>query len=626
MRSMRAPIMRRSAIMSPNTDQGIFRQEILRSPALSRRILRSPALPREILRSPALSREILRSPALSRRILRKLVAPSRWKRRLSTQRAESPVSALAIAPSSRQLRLLRRRLSFGNAFRAPFVMSRRGFPLVPPSSAVLVVLLLVAAAAGGVRGLRGNAAHPRKLAVGGSGDSSRRRTAELVKESSHASAMGGAHIPPLQLILAEEGRAEGAVCLDGSAPGFYYRKGYGSGQNNWVLFFEGGAWCSSPHACAYRARMHLGSTKHARSVGEMLDRQNGSMHGMLSSNHTVNPDFYNWNAVYFIYCDGGSFSGHQDQPVRFNGIPLYMRGRKVADLLVKHLMEKKGLGHAEKVVVSGSSAGGVALLLHCDRVKDTLTAASPHMHVRCLADASMFLDIPDSDKNRRIAAFFSEVQTMHNLTISLPPACVKDRALEQHHQCFMANHILQHVSTPLFLINSNYDKVAMRAITQPQVLDSGLTAPPDCFDHLSTCTAKEKHIFEALPSLPCTPCLTFPCPPCFTLPYPSCLLALPCNPLYSLPLFPHPPCLAVPHLPFPTLPHLSPPCPTFLHLASPCFTVPHSWVSDYRKAVANAVAPLVHSAPKNAVFLFSCFQHGSIHSDVPWMMRTAKGV
>ncbi|CAI5497743.1 unnamed protein product [Closterium sp. Naga37s-1] len=480
-------------------------------------------------------------------------------------------------------------------------MSRRGFPPVAPSSAVLVVLLLIAAAAGGVRGLRGNAAQPRKLAVGGSGDSPRRRAAELVKESSHASVMGGGHIPPLQLILAEEGRAEGAVCLDGSAPGFYYRKGYGSGSDNWVLFFEGGAWCASPHACEYRARMHLGSTKHARSVGEMLDRQNGSMQGMLSGNRTVNPDFYNWNAVYFIYCDGGSFSGHQDQPVRFNGIPLYMRGRKVADLmvkhlmekkglghaekvrggegrvrvgrvrvgrvrvggvrvggvrvggvvrgrrvadlLVKHLMEKKGLGHAEKVVVSGSSAGGVALLLHCDRVRDTITAASPSMHVRCLADASMFLDIPDSDNNRRIAAFFSQVQTMHNLTISLPPACVKDRALEQHHQCFMANHILQYVSTPLFLINSNYDKVAMRAITQPQVLDSGLTAPPDCFDHLSTCTAKEKHIFE-----------------------------------------------------------------------------------DYRKAVANAVAPLAHSTPANAVFLFSCFQHGSIHSDVPWMMRTAKGV
>ncbi|CAI5483906.1 unnamed protein product [Closterium sp. Yama58-4] len=137
------------------------------------------------------------------------------------------------------LRQFRRRLSIGSATRTLVVMSRRGFPPVAPPAAVLVVLLLVAAAAGGARGLRGNAVQPRKLAVGGSGgDSPRRRAAELVKESAHASAMTEAHVPPLQLILAEEGRAEGAVCLDGSAPGFYYRKGYGSGQNNWVLFFE----------------------------------------------------------------------------------------------------------------------------------------------------------------------------------------------------------------------------------------------------------------------------------------------------------------------------------------------------------------------------------------------------
>ncbi|CAI5497721.1 unnamed protein product [Closterium sp. Naga37s-1] len=175
-------------------------------------------------------------------------------------------------------------------------MSRRGFPLVAPPAAVLVVLLLVAAAAGGVRGLRGNAAQPRKLAVGGSGDSPRRRAAELVKESPHhASATAGAHVPPLQLIIAEEARG-GRSVLGRIGP--------------W-----GGAW----------ARMHLGSTKHTRSVGEMLDKQSGSMHGMLSGSKTVNPDFYNWNAVYFIYCDGGSFSGHQDQPVRFNVSHLPLR-------------------------------------------------------------------------------------------------------------------------------------------------------------------------------------------------------------------------------------------------------------------------------------------------------------
>ncbi|CAI7782753.1 unnamed protein product [Closterium sp. NIES-54] len=490
-------------------------------------------------------------------------------------------------------------------------MSRRVFPPVAlPAAAGLVALLLVAAAAGGVRGgvSAGNAALPRKLAAGGSGNSA--AAAELVKDSPRASAEGDglvvkdsapsasggeaeaeAQIPPLQLILAEEGRAEGA----------------------------GGAWCASPHACVWRARMHLGSTAHARSAAEMVERENGSMNGMLSSNRTVNPGsaphctttaatagfkvqhgstasslirlftlcahlppftccadtashpplsppgFYNWNAVYFIYCDGGSFSGDQDEPIRFNvshhspvppplrlsasplplspsppiqvsaspplclsasppfrllasrpfyvpvsaspplrfssccfflrvlplpisptsqGIPLYLqkyfdsitefnppvfvhlpfppgergedgereervrggrgreegareerlRGGQVADVLVKVLMEKMGLGQADRalftgnhffplssllvlseplfppfpsplifailfrsssgqVVVAGCSAGGVAALLHCDRVKDTLTAASPSMRVRCLADASMFLDM-----------------------------------------------------------------------------------------------------------------------------------------------------------------------------------------------------------------------------------------
>ncbi|CAI5492816.1 unnamed protein product [Closterium sp. Naga37s-1] len=384
-------------------------------------------------------------------------------------------------------------------------MSRRGFtPVALSPAAGLVALLLVAAAAGGVRGSSGNAALPRKLAAGGSGNSNAAAdpaAAELVKNSAHASGAEGdglvvkdsapsasgeaeaeAQIPPLQLIIAEEGRAEGAVCLDGSAPGFYYRKGYGLGRNNWVLFFEGGAWCATPHGYAYRAHTRLGSTDRALSVAEMVDVQSGSMNGMLSSNKTVNPGFYNWNAVYFIYCDGGSFSGHQDEPVLFNGIPLYVRGRRVADLLLKHLVEKKGLGHAEKVVVSGSSAGGVAALLLCDRARDTLTAASPSMHVRCLADASMFLDVPDVNNTRRVANFFAEVHDMH--------------------------------------------------------------------------VSKFGHAY-------------------------------------------------------------------------------------YRKAVASAAAPLLHtdppssttsspsqphSTPANAVFLFSCFQHGSIHSDMPWTVRTAKGV
>ncbi|CAI5483904.1 unnamed protein product [Closterium sp. Yama58-4] len=48
----------------------------------------------------------------------------------------------------------------------------------------------------------------------------------------------------------------------------------------------------------------------------MSDHTPFVLHPRLAPNLT--PAFYNWNAVYFIYCDGGSFSGNQDEPIHFN--------------------------------------------------------------------------------------------------------------------------------------------------------------------------------------------------------------------------------------------------------------------------------------------------------------------
>ncbi|GJP82627.1 hypothetical protein CLOP_g12862, partial [Closterium sp. NIES-67] len=298
-------------------------------------------------------------------------------------------------------------------------MAPRRLPalVVSAQAAALALLLVVAAALGGVHA-SGGRAEPRRLAAGGSGTAaelvkdSPRSSAEgevgnsalVVNDSAPSSAKGGegaeaeaeaeveAGVPPLQLIIAEEGRAVGAVCLDGSAPGFYYRKGYGSGRNNWVLFFEGGAWCSSHHACAHRATTILGSSALFLPAEEMETTERG-MKGMFSANRTINPDFYNWNAAFFPYCDGGSFSGDREHIPVPNGAPLYLRGRRVADLLLKHLIDRMGLAQAHQVVVAGCSAGAVAVLLHCDRIRAALEAIAPSISVRCIADSSMFLDL-----------------------------------------------------------------------------------------------------------------------------------------------------------------------------------------------------------------------------------------
>ena len=93
-----------------------------------------------------------------------------------------------------------------------------------------------------------------------------------------------------------------AVCLDGSAPGYYMRSGQAEGKGKWMVHLMGGGWCNGGmNSCFQRSFTRLGSTK---DYPESLD-----FDGFLSDDPEVNPDFHNWNMIYVIYCDGGSFAG-----------------------------------------------------------------------------------------------------------------------------------------------------------------------------------------------------------------------------------------------------------------------------------------------------------------------------
>ena len=76
---------------------------------------------------------------------------------------------------------------------------------------------------------------------------------------------GGAAERPLypytRHVLTAEESGEG-VCLDGSPPGFYYSPApAGSAHNNsWVLYLQGGAWCTDKDACLVRSQTELGSS------------------------------------------------------------------------------------------------------------------------------------------------------------------------------------------------------------------------------------------------------------------------------------------------------------------------------------------------------------------------------
>ena len=81
------------------------------------------------------------------------------------------------------------------------------------------------------------------------------------------------------------------------------REGSGEGTNKWILHLMGGGWCFSPEDCLQRSQSLLGSST-APEWEETLP-----YYAFLSSNAAVNPDFYNWNSVFLVYCDGGIFAG-----------------------------------------------------------------------------------------------------------------------------------------------------------------------------------------------------------------------------------------------------------------------------------------------------------------------------
>ena len=52
-------------------------------------------------------------------------------------------------------------------------------------------------------------------------------------------------VMPLHVLDAQKASRCGALCLDGSPPGIYYRRGRDDSANKWVVYFKGGGGCGT---------------------------------------------------------------------------------------------------------------------------------------------------------------------------------------------------------------------------------------------------------------------------------------------------------------------------------------------------------------------------------------------
>ncbi|CAD6235538.1 unnamed protein product [Miscanthus lutarioriparius] len=273
----------------------------------------------------------------------------------------------------------------------------------------------------------------------------------------------------VDLTLLAGAREKGAVCLDGSPPGYHLRRGFGSGAHSWLVFLEGGGWCNTTQSCSERKMTSFGSSKYMSAV---------NFNGILSNDHIENPDFYNWNIAVIRYCDGGSFAGDAEGE-DLDGTKLFFRGLRIWEAVVDELMGKE-MDAAKQALLTGCSAGSLAALLHCDNFRGRF----PHeVSVKCLSDAGFFIDEKDLSGERHMRSIFNGVVQLQNVSKVLPKDCL---AKKDPTECLFPAELIKSISTPTFIVNSEYDAWQI----------ANVVAPPgdtwsNCRANIRNCSSKQ---------------------------------------------------------------------------------------------------------------------------------------
>ncbi|CAI5494490.1 unnamed protein product [Closterium sp. Naga37s-1] len=231
----------------------------------------------------------------------------------------------------------------------------------------------------------------------------------------------------LGVVLAP-GMGHTVVFYSSCPPAYYFRAGAGAGRRKWHVHLPTGGWCFSPRECLERANSPLGSSRfwatRLPAVIENGGRINNAseeypqLGGLLSQDSAANPVFHAWNLVWVVYCDGGAYSSTRGRADLGEGASVYMQGRQILDDIITDLRRRWGMGAASHVLFSGSSAGGHAIIMHCDR----LAAAFPRAKAKCLADSGFFVDAKDRFGVYSWREYIRQLTALHRIEVPKCPS------------------------------------------------------------------------------------------------------------------------------------------------------------------------------------------------------------
>jgi len=273
-----------------------------------------------------------------------------------------------------------------------------------------------------------------------------------------------ASVMNLMLISQERADETGAYCLDGSRPGFYYAPATNPKANNsWLIYLQGGGYCASMDDCAGRAQGPAGSSN---PWGETFVGE-----GPLSGDPAVNLAWGDFHRIRVGYCDGYFYSSNREDPVMVGGQKLYFRGKRVLNAVLDTL-DDMGMINAKEIVLSGCSAGGMAVYLQGDYVHSRY----PNTRFRNAPVSGFFplhADYEGSKEEMYNVINAGQMQGADNgmdgnncwqqMTTS-PPPFENPAGVPWPAMCIFSNFSFAFMNTSTFVINSELDAYSLEVI------------------------------------------------------------------------------------------------------------------------------------------------------------------
>lgn len=157
-----------------------------------------------------------------------------------------------------------------------------------------------------------------------------------------------------------------ALCLDGSAGAYYFRRASSTNSTKrWVISLEGGGECTQNETCYHRSSSRLGSSKSYADTEKLVQ--------FVHTDSNKNP-LYDWNHVRIKYCSGDLYMGSKESREWTWGA--HFRGADIFRAVVQNLVTTQNLTLATAIVLTGESAGGIGVFMHLDSLKSNFSNAT----------------------------------------------------------------------------------------------------------------------------------------------------------------------------------------------------------------------------------------------------------